>query len=172
MVKSLALDLALEPMEKRATPPRKAKAAVGKYPTLSTQPKAKKNSTVVCKIKSMQQKANKKTAHKRFATKTPKKRACRRRRRADVVAMKEIRKYQASTNLLIPKERVYRVVREIEEDHVWYMRKNPAVRPIYQEAAEGHVVDLMNVTNHIAEHSNRTTIMKRDVELALRIRNK
>ena len=170
MVKSLALDLALEPMEKRATPPRKAKAAVGKYPTL--QPKAKKNSTVVGKNKSTQQKANKKTAHKRIATKTPKKRACRRRRRADVVAMKEIRKYQASTDLLIPKERVYRVVGEIEEENRCYMRKNPAVRSIYQEVAEGHVVDLMNVTNHIAEHSNRTTIMKRDFELALRIRNK
>jgi histone H3 len=166
MVRSLCHELNLEDMKTKAMPPREAKA--------------KKTAAVVVKNSNNRKtKAKRRTNRNRdvvdkgVTPKTPHTtRACRRRRRAGAVAVKEITKYQKSTDLLIPKVPFGRAVREIEEENRWYMRKKSSAKSVYQEAAEGHVVDLLDATGHIAMHSNRTTIMKKDLKLALNIRSK
>ena len=96
----------------------------------------------------------------------------RRRFRPGTVALREIRRYQTSSNLLIPKMAFGRLVREsmqnIDPNHEYRMRAS-AVAAI-QEAAEAYITNLMEDTNLCAIHGRRVTITPRDMKLALRLR--
>ncbi|WMV10324.1 hypothetical protein MTR67_004289 [Solanum verrucosum] len=83
--------------------------------------------------------------------------------RPGTVALREIRKYQKSTELLIRKLPFQRLVREIAQDF------NSAVAAL-QEAAEAYLVGLFEDTNLCAIHAKRVTIMPKDIQLARRIR--
>ena len=93
-----------------------------------------------------------------------------RRYRAGTVALREIRKYQKSTDLLIRKLPFQRLVREIAQECRTDLRFQSTALLALQEAAEAYIVGLMEDTNLCAIHAKRITIMPKDLQLARRIR--
>lgn len=90
--------------------------------------------------------------------------------RPGTVALREIRKYQKSTNLLIPKMPFQRLVREIVQSHNDEFRIQAAALGAIQEAAEAYLTGLFEDTNLCAIHAKRVTTMAKDMQLARRIR--
>lgn len=86
------------------------------------------------------------------------------------VALREIRKYQKSTELLIRKLPFQRLVREIAQDFKTDLRFQGSAIAALQEAAEAYLVGLFEDTNLCAIHAKRVTIMPKDIQLARRIR--
>ncbi len=86
------------------------------------------------------------------------------------VALREIRKYQKSTDLLIRKLPFQRLVREIAHEFKQELRFQSSAVLALQEAAEAYLVSLFEDTNLCAIHAKRVTIMTRDLQLAKRIR--
>ncbi len=92
------------------------------------------------------------------------------RYRPGTVALREIRKYQKSTDLLIRKLPFQRLVREIAQDYKTDLRFQTMAVAALQEAAEAYLVGLFEDTNLCCIHAKRVTIMPRDMQLARRIR--
>ncbi|XP_045477575.1 histone H3.3-like [Harmonia axyridis] len=90
--------------------------------------------------------------------------------RPGTVALREIRKYQKSTDLLINRMPFQRVVREIAQDFKSDLRFQTAAIGALQEACEAYLVLLFEDTNVCAIHAKRVTIMPKDMQLARRIR--
>lgn len=86
------------------------------------------------------------------------------------VALREIRKYQKSTDLLIRKLPFQRLVREIAQEFKQEVRFQSTAVLALQESAEAYLVALFEDTNLCAIHSKRVTIMSKDLQLAKRIR--
>ena len=93
-----------------------------------------------------------------------------RRYRPGTVALREIRRYQKSTELLIRKLPFQRLVREIAQDFKTDLRFQGSAVLALQEAAEAYLVGLFEDTNLCAIHAKRVTIMPKDIQLARRIR--
>ena len=95
------------------------------------------------------------------------------RYRPGTVALREIRRYQKSTEFLIRKLPFQCVVREIALD---FLPKDGGPRftadaiMALQEAAEAYLVGLFEDTNLCAIHAKWVTIMPKDIQLARRIR--
>jgi len=109
--------------------------------------------------------------------------------RPGTVALREIRRYQKSTELLIRKLPFQRLVREIAQDfkvkqHLLLLKgdqtltlstqtdlrfQSSAVMAL-QEAAEAYLVSLFEDTNLAAIHAKRVTIQPKDLALARRLR--
>lgn len=85
------------------------------------------------------------------------------------VALREIRKYQRSTDLLLRKLPFARLVREIAQDFKHDLRFQGTALLALQEAAEAYLVSLFENTNLCAIHAKRVTIMPKDIQLARRI---
>ena len=92
------------------------------------------------------------------------------RYRPGTVALREIRKFQKSTELLIRKLPFQRLVREISNDFKQDMRFHSQALLALQEASEAYLVGLFEDTNLCAIHAKRVTIMPKDLQLARRIR--
>ncbi|KAL7541052.1 hypothetical protein ACHAXR_012369 [Thalassiosira sp. AJA248-18] len=92
------------------------------------------------------------------------------RYRPGTVALREIRKYQKSTELLIRKAPFQRLVREIAQDFKTDLRFQSTAVLALQEASEAYLVGLFEDTNLCAIHAKRVTIMPKDIQLARRIR--
>ena len=90
--------------------------------------------------------------------------------RPGTLALKEIRKYQKSTHLLIRKLPFQRLVREISQDLKTDLRWQSNAIFALQEASEAMLVHLFEDANLCAIHAKRVTIMKKDMQLALRVR--
>lgn len=119
--------------------------------------------------------------------------------RPGTVALREIRRYQKSTELLIRKLPFQRLVREIAQDFKTDLRfQSAAIGALqvrfclflfyppdfgrrgqfspdgfyfpFQEASEAYLVGLFEDTNLCAIHAKRVTIMPKDIQLARRIR--
>ena len=90
--------------------------------------------------------------------------------RPGTVALREIRRYQKSTELLIRKLCFARVVREIAQDFKTDLRFQADAILALQEAAEDYLVGLFEHCNLCAIHARRVTIMPKDIQLARRIR--
>ncbi|KAF8605487.1 histone-fold-containing protein [Ceratobasidium sp. AG-I] len=103
-----------------------------------------------------------------------------RRFKPGVVALREIRRYQKSTDLLIAKLPFSRVVREVAEAMTTQsgggypsgLRWQSSALLALQEATEAYLVHLFEDTNLCAIHAKRVTIMQRDIQLARRIRGR
>ncbi|OAX44563.1 histone-fold-containing protein [Rhizopogon vinicolor AM-OR11-026] len=102
-----------------------------------------------------------------------------RRYRPGTLALREIRKYQRSTDLLLRRLPFSRVVREIALDMMTdtnYTGEETGLRwqssaiLALQEATEAFLVHLFEDANLCAIHAKRVTIMQRDIQLARRIR--
>jgi histone H3 len=88
------------------------------------------------------------------------------RYRPGTVALREIRRYQKSTDLLIRKLPFQRLVREIAQDFKNDLRFQGSAVLALQEAAEAYLVGLFEDTNLCAIHAKRVTIMPKDIQLA------
>jgi len=90
-------------------------------------------------------------------------------------ALQEIRVYQRSTELIIPRRPFQRLVREIvhekctEQGKESYRMTTEALEAL-QQAGEAYLVGVMEDVNLIAIHSKRVTIKPKDMTLAMRIR--
>ena len=92
------------------------------------------------------------------------------RYRPGTVALRDIRRYQKSTELLFRKLPFQRVVREIVQDFMSDLRFTRLSLLAIQEAAESYIIQMFEDTNLCAIHAKRVTIMPRDIHLAQRIR--
>jgi len=92
------------------------------------------------------------------------------RYRPGTVALREIRKYQKSTELLLRKLPFQRLVREIAQDFKSDLRFQSHAIMALQEATEAYMVGLFEDTNLCAIHAKRVTIFPKDIQLARRIR--
>lgn len=118
--------------------------------------------------------------------------------RPGTVALREIRRYQKSTELLIRRLPFQRLVREIAQEFKADLRFQSSAVQAIQEAAEAYLVGLfegvcllslienigtgfslhqsilspfsLSDTNLCAIHAKRVTIMPKDIQLARRIR--
>lgn len=86
------------------------------------------------------------------------------------VALREIRRYQKSTELLIRKVPFQRLVRELAQEVRTGLRFQSTAILALQEAAEAYLVGLFEDTNLCAVHARRVTIFPKDIQLARRIR--
>ena len=93
-----------------------------------------------------------------------------RRYRPGTVALREIRRYQKTTDLLIKKAPFQRLVREVAQDYKVDCRFQSSAVMALQEASEAYLVGLFEDTNLCAIHARRVTIMPKDMQLARRIR--
>ena len=75
--------------------------------------------------------------------------------RPGTVAIREIRKYQKSTELLIRKMPFQRLVREIAQDFKTDLRFQHSAIAALQEASEAYLVGLFEDTNLCAVHAKR-----------------
>jgi histone H3/H4 len=100
--------------------------------------------------------------------------------RPGTVAMREIRRYQKSFELLIPKLPFSKLVREIaneiltqdlgvSQDDARIQFQASALVGM-QELTENYIVKLLNHANMNAIHANRTTVQPKDIKLALCLR--
>jgi histone H3 len=80
------------------------------------------------------------------------------RYRPGTVALREIRKYQKSTELLIRKLPFQRLVREIAQDFKTDLRFQSSAVVALQEASESYLVGLFEDTNLCAIHAKRVTM--------------
>jgi histone H3 len=92
------------------------------------------------------------------------------RYRPGIVALREIRRYQKSTELLIRKAPFQRLVREIAKGIQFDCRFQSTAILALQEASEAYLVGLFQDTNLCALHAKHVTIMPKDMQLARRIR--
>lgn len=90
--------------------------------------------------------------------------------RPGTVVLREIRRYQKSTELLIRKLPFQRLVREIAQNFKSDLRFQSAAISALQEASEAYLVGLFEDTNLCAIHAKRVTIFPKDIHLARRIR--
>ncbi|KAH6622039.1 histone H3 [Boeremia exigua] len=89
------------------------------------------------------------------------------------VALREIRKYQKTTDMLLLKLPFQRLVREIAQSvtgedgpNRWQSQALVAL----QEATEAFLVNLFHDANLCAIHAKRVTIQQKDIQLARRLR--
>ena len=92
------------------------------------------------------------------------------RYRPGTVALREIRRYQKSTELLLRKLPFQRLVRECMQDFMSDLRIQSSALLAIQEAAESYMIRLFEDANLCAIHAKRVTIMPRDMQLVRRIR--
>ena len=86
------------------------------------------------------------------------------------VALREIRKYQKTTELLIRKLPFQRLVREITQDFKSDLRYQGSAVLALQEATEAYIIGIFEDTNLNAIHAKRVTIIPKDVKLTQRLR--
>jgi len=92
-----------------------------------------------------------------------------RRFRPGTVALREIRKYQKTTDLLLRKAPFQRLVRECASEYKNDLRFSKSGISAFQEAAEAYLIRLFEDLNHCAIHSRRVTIMPKDLHLRVKI---
>jgi histone H3 len=144
----------------RAAPPALSQLS----PMARTKQTARKSTGGKAPRKQLATKAARKSAPATGGVKKP------HRFRPGTVALREIRKYQKSTELLIRKLPFQRLVREIAQDFKTDLRFQSSAVAALQEAAEAYLVGLFEDTNLCAIHAKRVTIMPKDIQLARRIR--
>lgn len=114
-------------------------------------------------------KSPRKTVHLKRPTKAPANHAGIKKPhkyRPGTVALREIRRYQKTTDLLIRKLPFQRLVREIAQDYKTDLRFQSDALFALQEAAEAYLTHLFEDANLCAIHAKRVTIMPKDMQLA------
>lgn len=145
---------AVAPPQQDESPKKKKSRRKKTQPKKNTSPKAK---TVIANGK---------------LTKKPKRPH---RFKPGTVALREIKKYQKSTELLIRKMPFARLVREIAQDTDFVnnhggLRFQQAAISALQCASEDFLIELLEQTNLVAIAAKRITIMPKDIQLACKIR--
>ena len=139
------------------------------------QPEVKKKNTARKSTMGSMQTARKKILQTKRGEKSPKQTntqpvKVQRRHRPGALALKEIRRFQKSTELLIKRAPFQRLVRSIAIQFKVDLKFQAAALDALQEASEAYLVGLFEDTNLCAIHAKRVTIMPKDIQLARRIR--
>ena len=90
--------------------------------------------------------------------------------RPGTVALRQIKKFQKTTDLLMRKAPFQRLVRELATGHKEGLRWQASAVAALQEATEAYVTGLLSDSNLCALHAKRVTLMARDLQLARRLR--
>ena len=93
-----------------------------------------------------------------------------RRFKPGTVALREIKKYQRSTDMLLPHAPFQRLVRHICSGIDGDLRFQSQALLALQESSEAYLTSLFEDANLCSLHANRVTVMKKDMDLARRIR--
>ncbi|RMX80333.1 hypothetical protein D0869_07629 [Hortaea werneckii] len=144
-------------------------------PFFSPEYKTWENSIVQYSSKSVGGKAPKRTLVGSELNATLKKSKAKKPRRykPGTAALREIRRYQKSTELLIRKLPFQRVVREIAEvGNIPGLRFQSSAIGALQEAVEAYLISMFEDTNQCAFHAKRVTIQQKDMQLACRLRGR
>jgi len=104
-----------------------------------------------------------KTARKAVPVKKP------HRYRTGTVALREIKRYQVSTELLLRGAPFMRLVREIAQEFKSDLRFSSESFSVLQAALEAFLVSRFENSNLCAIHAKRVTVMVKDMQLAKRI---
>ncbi|XP_058980835.1 histone H3-like [Musca domestica] len=112
----------------------------------------------------------KQTARKSTGGKAPREQLATKAARPGIVALREIRRYQKSTELLIRKLPLQRLVRKIAQDFKIDLRFQSSAVIALQEASEAYLVGLFEDTYLCAIYAKRVTIMSKDIQLVRRTR--
>ncbi|KAL4837869.1 hypothetical protein H8958_014110 [Nasalis larvatus] len=122
---------------------------LGKFAMARTKQTARKSTGGKAPRKQLATKAARKSAPATGGVKKP------HRYRPGTVALREIRRYQKSTELLIRKLPFQRLVREIAQDFKTDLRFQSSAVMALQEACEAYLVGLFEDTNLCAIHAKR-----------------
>ena len=158
-------------------PPGPKKITGGSKPALNPGQRSGSIKAHLAKLKKDTAKKMATKAAKKSGMKAPKGGVKKRYRyRPGTVALKQIRQYQKSTELLIRKLPFQRLVREIASDSEVILsplcgkvRFQSAAIMALQEASEAYLVGLFEDSNLCAIHAKWVTIMPKDIQLARRI---
>jgi histone H3 len=90
--------------------------------------------------------------------------------RPGTVALREIKKLQKSSELLMRKLPFQRLVREIAQDYKTDLRFQASSVLALQDAAEAYLIGLFSDANLCGIHAKRVTMMAKDIGLARRLR--
>jgi histone H3 len=129
-----------------------------------TKQTARKSTGGKAPSKSLATKAARKSAPATGGMKKP------HRYRPGTVALREIRRYQKTFELLIGKANFQRLCREIAQDFKSDLRWTKEALLALQEATEAYLVRLFEDTNLCAIHRGRITITPKDMQLVRRLR--
>lgn len=92
------------------------------------------------------------------------------RYRPGIVALREITRYQKSTEMLLRKGPFEKLVREIAQDIKPDIRWTGTALEALQVASEDYMISVLEDTNDLAIHAGRQTIRPKDMQLAVKIR--
>jgi len=92
------------------------------------------------------------------------------RLKRDIVACREIQRYQNSTDLLLRRSVFNRLVREIAGEYKTELRFQKDAIELLQEATEAFIVKLLQDTQLCADHAKSSKIRPYDMRLAKRLR--
>lgn len=93
-----------------------------------------------------------------------------RRNKPGTSTLREIKRYQRTVDMLLPKASFQRLVRQITMAMDHQLRFQSQALVALQEASEAYIVGLFEDTNLCAIHAKRVTVQKKDMDLARRIR--
>lgn len=91
--------------------------------------------------------------------------------KAGTVALREIRKYQKTTDLLIRKLPFQRMVREVASEYKADVRFQSSSILAIQESLENYLTGLFEDGNKCAIHAKRVTLMAKDLHLVSKIKS-
>ncbi|KAL9932567.1 hypothetical protein V8E36_008684 [Tilletia maclaganii] len=107
---------------------------------------------------------------------------CQQRARPGEAVLRDIRRYQRSTEHLLPSLAFQRLVREITQgftppdarkysERMWYegYRYTSKAMEALQDGAEQYIVEILQDCNLAAQHAGQVTIMPVDIKLVLRL---
>ncbi|KAG4192137.1 hypothetical protein ERO13_A07G138600v2 [Gossypium hirsutum] len=109
------------------------------------------------------------TAKKTGGPATPRKSKRPHRFRAGTRALQEIRKYQKTSNLLVPAASFIREVRAISYRFAPDINRWQAEALVAIQEAEDYLIQLFGDAMLCAIHAKRVTLMKKDIQLARRL---
>jgi histone H3 len=143
----------------------KARQNPGKHKEMTrTKQTARKSTGGKAPSKALTTKAARKHAPSIGGVKKPHK------HRPCTVTLREIRRYQKSTELLICKLPFQRLLREVAQDFKQDLRFQSHAICALQEASKAYLISLFDDTNLCTIHAKRVTIFPKDMQLARRIR--
>ena len=93
-----------------------------------------------------------------------------RRTRPGKKALREIKMYQRSTDTLLPRAALQRVIKEITQRYFPDARYSYGAIDAVQQCVESYMIGLFEDTQLCAVHAKRMTVMTKDMRLARRIR--
>ena len=125
---------------------------------------AKKN------VKGIRDQMKGKSSDTKKASQTTATEGMKRRLKPGKKALREIKMYQRSTDTLLPKVALQRIVKELTAKILPDTRYTHGAIAAIQQVVEAYMVSLFEDTNLCAIHAKRMTIMTRDMKLARRIR--